>query len=419
MVKRIFCLLAAVFLFTASVFASDSSDHPNTLGVVQQDLSFLGLNYYNSMATGVKSYYIANDNKVDKLLRTTAASPIDLSNKHLYLFFSCPDISSMTLSKCFFSLAGDVTFSTLRFYGANLSGDYYYLTRICDLTLGSSRTMGDISYYQLDPFSFENDGFDALVIYGLVESGTLIHTFSVSSAATVSGSSSDVFYLDQVYFYPPTYMVKASVKLSEITSQPLFQYYDSYMTIYPYSAGVEFGSIDGTVSSDDYGQLMGTVYGSSTISLNETGSFTPSSSSLTMASAALSVSYGSDGGLVDEVFVQGETLDQIAGDMSKIVEDMQAKQDTANDIGGATSEDQITGTQETISTGTAALDTFSNSAVSGLTDVSAQMQGYSALLAATVPSMLAFGEGDPLYWQLIGSISLAAIVIIARGLLRR
>lgn len=424
MVKRVFFLFLALWILAAPVFAAGSTDHPNSVGQNFISPNFVGMGYFSSQQSTVyKDFMVAADGLISKYYGSF--SDISLSSyPYLYLFYSIP---YRTYDN--FSLEFDITISaenlglsSAKLYGGTVStATDISLTYLLPLYIDDRHSYNGCSFVNLTaggPY-FTNVKYDYFVVELVCNSDSYIDrsvTFSERSSLSGSSSGSGTWQVNSV---PSTSYVLNASSSSPSASYALFQQREingvNYFFLNRSSSGT-----NSTVSSNPFTNLFqGTTSDSSILSLTSSGTISVSDYGTTMVYSSASMLYGNDGGLVDEVFDQGETLDQIAGDMSQIVEDMQAKQDAANDIGGATSEDQISGTQETISTGTAALDTFSNSAVSGLTDVSAQMQGYSALLAATVPSMLAFGEGDPLYWQLIGSISLAAIVIIARGLLRR
>lgn len=133
-----------------------------------------------------------------------------------------------------------------------------------------------------------------------------------------------------------------------------------------------------------------------------------------MAYGFLSAWYGDDGGLVDTVKHMDGTLDGIAEDMAQILEDVDAEDDFANDVGGAATDDDIADADATLSTGLASLD--AGAEVAG--DVGAFVApaaGYIQLMTATVGPLLNFGNGV-MYWAVFAVLIAAVLIFIIRRL---
>ena len=101
------------------------------------------------------------------------------------------------------------------------------------------------------------------------------------------------------------------------------------------------------------------------------------------------------------------TLDGIADNMQTIVDDMQAKKNAGEDIGGTTSTETISGTQETLSSGTQSFDTFTDTATGQLDSITSGASGYASLMTMAVPVILNFGPSS------IGPLHIALLVIVA------
>lgn len=114
-----------------------------------------------------------------------------------------------------------------------------------------------------------------------------------------------------------------------------------------------------------------------------------------------------DAEAVAELQKANATLTKISGDMDKFVSHQQEVDDTANNIGGTTSEDTISNTSTDFNSGSGTLDDFTNTATDQLDTMTAAGSGYSALMAAALPVMLNFGPGS------LGPLHIALLVIVA------
>lgn len=133
-----------------------------------------------------------------------------------------------------------------------------------------------------------------------------------------------------------------------------------------------------------------------------------SSSNNILMYGQLDYTYHNDGGIVDNVAHMTDTLDGVASNMQKVVDDMQAHKDAGEDIGGTTSTDTISGTQETLSSGTQSFDTFTDTATDQLDSITSGASGYASLMTMAVPVILNFGPSGG-----IGPLHIALLVIVA------
>lgn len=115
-----------------------------------------------------------------------------------------------------------------------------------------------------------------------------------------------------------------------------------------------------------------------------------------------------DAEAVAELQKANATLTKISGDMDKFVSHQQEVDDTANNIGGTTSEGTISNTSTDFNSGSGTLDDFTDTATDQLDTMTAAGSGYSALMAAALPVMLNFGPPGSL-----GPLHIALLVIVA------
>lgn len=402
MVKRVCCLFLVAWLLTAPVLALD-----NTVGVIQADLRYAGF----SIGHVTNINYPSTNNVVNKSYDNTA--DINLNGQTVYFFYTIPSGVETVVLDGYIEIACPMYTDDLKFYKTTKSLWEGELIELGKPSLSSGGWSAGGCAYTYS--RIECDLTDAtFLIIGWTAGAYDIYldmAIAFSEQGTTSGTSG---YIDtQAYnTYTDIYTMN--------TSDPIWTYYPGYNTVYNSANYITFAQGATTIPSHrDSLSLYGQSY---------SGTLTADSGSSYRTASEFSIVYGDDGGLVDEVFDQGdtldqiedetfdqgETLDQIAGDMTKIVEDMQAKADTADDIGGATSEDTITGTQETMSTG---LDGLSSglTVVQDIDTISAPASGYIGLLSATVTPMLNFGNGV-LYWALFAMIIGSVILFILRRL---
>lgn len=426
MVKRVFFLFLALWILAAPVLAVD-----NTIGVVQQDLNFVGLSIGDPSDIGYRSF----DGKTIPKFKKTMSS-VSLVGKDIYFFFEWPELADTMSVQCDLGLSTYMTGPNQDgWWGYQRTnwndGELVYLNATENSFMGSSYNEG-MRGYTMTSTIVTNDSYEYLVfkMHYTASSGSLDMDFTFSESASISGSYSGTNAASTI-----------SVATSPSSAWEIVLNVDTYSTVlYQYGEGTyrwwdpNMGIIEAYINTPFHSGSGGIKFTeaasseSGSLTLSESGSLTASTAFDIMAYGLARATYGNDGGLVDEVFDigdtldsiesetfdQGETLDQIAGDMSQIVEDMQAKQDAANDIGGSTSEDQISGTQESMSTGMGGLSSGLE-VVQDMAIISAPSTMYINLLTATVAPMLNFGNGV-LYWALFAMIIGSVILFILRRL---
>lgn len=121
-----------------------------------------------------------------------------------------------------------------------------------------------------------------------------------------------------------------------------------------------------------------------------------------------SVVHSDDSEAVEQLQQINKSLDGVAANMQKVVDDMQAKKDAGNDIGGTTSPDTVSGNQATLNSGTQSFDTFTDTATGQLDSITSGASGYAALMTMAMPAILNFGPSGG-----IGPLHIALLVIVA------
>lgn len=428
MAKRVFFLFLALWILAAPVLAVD-----NTVGVVQQDLQLVGLCIESSFTeTPAFDFYANEYGAIPK--RLSGTSDLSLNNQYVYLVFTAPNFVGQCEVRGNFTLSSILDTSDLIWYGGvrDSSSLGYARISLTEITSGKYRNrvaQGGNTSFNIYTLNFFSDRYDYYVCcFQNTTSGAMLSRgLSFSESASVSGSYNGKGYMNDVMVVVPEYEIEADLIMTDDTSTPIFQLYDSYDTIYAYSAGFQLGTITGKANGGSTENVfVGSSKDSGTMSLSSSGTLSASTPSANIAYGMLSAVYGGDGGLVDEVFDigdtldsiesetfdQGDTLDQIAGDMSQIVEDMQAKQDTANDIGGATTQDQIDNASATVTTGTAAINDFSDTALGSVQSHVGIFNGYAGLIGNALTIMGNFGTGAlGTSWLLLVTVMIAMIAI--------
>lgn len=526
MVKRFYCLglvLLLVCSFCAPVFAG-STAHPNQLGVEQFDIEFLGYNPSSASVSSLSNWYPAVDGSVTKFFypydSSDGSAGYDLTDKHLFLFYSVPDLriyEGKYQFDIFLSLA-DRTEASLNYarfyYGLGTGSDAISLSGGWSLSVDSIKwTTG---YRSLNMrLSYDNAGYffnayDYIVLELVFNSGYLDRDITFAESATLSGgTSSDIVTLSpsgsgsisttgRVGFASLTnaYSINSSMTntynnvgsaLLNIspygssghyvahftTLDILSKIFGSATTLTPTSSTIIRTADSGTVSMPSYTGSLTSTQASRSIS----GSVSAKTNTTVMISSSARVVAGNDGGLVDEVFNQGvtldsmdtelidqgttldgikteqadqgktldrmeteqkdqgktldrmeteqtdqgKTLDDIAANMQTVVDDLEAHYAAAEDIGGSTSQSTINSTQATLSSGVQAMDSFVDNSVSQSDNLIFGSSGYRNFIGMAFPVMVNMGANasgwSPLSIAIFLSVSISVVGFFIRRIL--
>lgn len=466
MVKR-FCCLGLVLLlicsFSAPVFAV-STAHPNSVGQNSISPSLVGISISDSSGSGsgVWPMFFSEDSvSIEKLY--SSYGPFSLSSyPYVFFVFSVPSsyysYCDLAFDLAVATSAAPTVSSAYLFTGSGSGSNYISLSGGWNVTLDlvNYRSSNELTLISCSRSGITLGEADYLVLQVHMSGCNLVSnvTFSQSVSSSLSGSLN-----------MSSVKSSGSVNLGNVATT----YYGTNVSSYPSSYGflrvvqasdgkyyIGFNDADNLKYALPNITSSSSFSGSAPISLNmsSSGGLSSSSVTTTMVRADAQLIYGDDGGLVDEVFNQGvtldsmetelidqgktldgikteqvdqgktldrmeteqtdqgKTLDDIAANMQTVVDDLQAQYDTAEDIGGATSESTINSTQATLSSGTASLN--SGLEVAGdVASVSSPAGMYIGLMTATVTPMLNFGNGV-LYWALFAILIGSVILFILR-----
>lgn len=186
-------------------------------------------------------------------------------------------------------------------------------------------------------------------------------------------------------------------------STPLWQYYDSYHTIYWKSAGARFAYLKSTslslagdlsISAGLYGVIR------TTFERTSLADYPPIRLTATRTD--------DDAEAVSELQKANTTLTKISADMDKLVNHQQEVDDTADNIGGTTSDGTISNTSTDFNSGTGTVDDFSTEATSHSQSLLHLTSGFSDLMTMATPVLLNFGPSGG-----IGPLHIALLIVIA------
>ena len=417
--KKIF-LRAYVTLLLASVLAvpgfaaSSSSTTSNAVGAGEGSSPLLAFCYYYAIKQDIEIDFSAFDGSIYRIDGTGDSK--SLSNCWLYFVFRMPphepDLSfdfafdfPLTATRCISQAAYPTS------TGFHLSTGYYEFTdsefgSYNDSSYGDGRAwvrcssddFPSYSEYRTIALYVPSGSID---FYANGKIGGLDLTPSIdSSAISLSGHSSAV-------------TAKFSPRSSSRWDSSL-----NLFTINTTSSGIQYIRL---AQFGTTGNLY-SMFSDSPVSIPQTSvsvsgsvrnpSYSASSAELSSSNnilmyGQLNYTYHNDGGIVDNVAHMTDTLDGIADNMQTVIDDMQAHKDAGEDIGGTTSTETISGTQETLSSGTQSFDTFTDTATDQLDTITSGASGYASLMTMAVPVILNFGPSS------IGPLHIALLVIVA------
>lgn len=418
MARRVSCIVLTVLMVALMVMPcfAGSTVHTNSIGSNEVPLTFVGINFYEDSVSSVTPYFICDESGViDKNLGVSSYVKFD-TYPYLYLIFQVPKVFYSNISYSFdISIAtsqaptisdiklykgvGDISSGISLSYPASTDWSYKYVPKSQLTSISFSSNVK--SYNRPDYFVICINITDCNLLCGLTFSQSVgassgkINMSNIKSSGTV-----DLGNVKSAYAGTGAIAANALFTVAKTTSG--IEY------LYPTQTYTWKNAFSNITSSSS-------LSGSATLSLDaSSNSIGLSSYTTTMVRAEGSIVYGDDGGLVDEVFDIGDNVESIAGNMQTLIDDYQAKKDTAEDIGGATSEDTISNTQETLGSGSSSLN--SGLSVAGdVSSVSSPAGMYVGLMTATVAPLLNFGNGV-LYWALFAILIGSVILFIMRRL---
>lgn len=115
-----------------------------------------------------------------------------------------------------------------------------------------------------------------------------------------------------------------------------------------------------------------------------------------------------DAEAVAELQKANATLTKISGDMDKFVSHQQEVDDTADNIGGTTSDGSISNTSTDFNSGIGTVDDFSNEATSHSKSLLHLTSGFADLMTMATPIILNFGPDGK-----IGPLHIALLIVVA------
>ena len=343
-------------------------------------------------------------------------STLDVTSIDLYIPFVAPSDNVIARLALLCSTA-DLSVSGSVQAGAFGSGIFYphYDLNFSEWDYGYS-TVGSNALtntaYQVDTSSVPAADFAWFVHIRLSGSATLLLSDS-SIARLTSSFASHSITIDNKDSSISLSQRNGSFTLRDFnvtsSSGSYRSYYDSNKYVLTALSGIVFKASAGQTVTLSNGDITGTATNRDS-SFNLPSQTVVSSGSLSrdVNTIRLSASRNDDDAeAVAELQKANATLTKISGDMDKFVSHQQEVDDTANNIGGTTSEDTISNTSTDFNSGSGTLDDFTDAATDQLDTMTAAGSGYAALMAAALPVMLNFGPGS------LGPLHIALLVIVA------
>lgn len=195
----------------------------------------------------------------------------------------------------------------------------------------------------------------------------------------------------------------------EISSSGSYKsYYDATKYVSVAMSGLTWKLRSSSKISVDNGSISGTLTTRNS-SFIDPSEIMVSSVSADVNSIMLVASRNDDDAeAVAELQKANATLTKISGDMDKFVSHQQEVDDTANNIGGTTSDGSISNTSTDFNSGIGTVDDFSNEATSHSDSLISLGAGFSSLMTMATPVLLNFGpEGH------IGPLHIALLIVVA------
>lgn len=268
------------------------------LGEVQKDLNFVGFSIGNN---GAFPTYFAIDGTVKK---ATTTPDVYTGTQTIYFYWDWPYLVDEVSISATYMIAGDYRIVSGAWYGASMTG-----WNSCELTYLGSAVMASGKH---DKTSTQNS------VYQKILAGPYMY---LVLAVTPDSSSENKLYRSYTYNFAANVTTNATNATEYLytynTSDPIWQYYGQYGTIYNRSEGTVFAR---------------GVLGVPSISGRMTGSMTTNSSTDVMASAFAAVTYGDDSGLQASIDDQTQVIQKEQDETQQTIKDETEKQTSA--IGG-------------------------------------------------------------------------------------
>lgn len=187
-------------------------------------------------------------------------------------------------------------------------------------------------------------------------------------------------------------------------------YYDAGKYVQVALSGIVFKASAGQTVTLSNGDISGTATIKDSFFTNPKETFSSNGIVTRVADTIrLSASRNDDDAeAVAELQKANATLTKISGDMDKFVSHQQEVDDTANNIGGTTSDGSISNTSTDFNSGIGTVDDFSTEATSHSKSLLHLTSGFADLMTMATPVILNFGpEGH------IGPLHIALLIVIA------
>lgn len=187
-------------------------------------------------------------------------------------------------------------------------------------------------------------------------------------------------------------------------------YYDAGKYVQVALAGMSFKANAGQTVTLSNGNISGTATNSDSHFTMPSEHFrTSGSSSRVVNTIRLSASRSDDDAeAVAELQKANATLTKISGDMDKFVNHQQEIDDTADNIGGTTSDGSISNTSTDFNSGIGTVDDFSTEATSHSQSLLHFTSGFTDLMTMATPVILNFGPDGH-----IGPLHIALLIVVA------
>lgn len=426
-------LLLASVLAVPGIAASTSSTISNAVGAGEGSSPLLAFCYYYAIKQDIEIDFSAFDGAVYRIDGTGDAKA--LSDCWLYFLFRMPphepDLSfdfafdfPLTATRCITQAA----YPTSK--GFDLSEGYYEFSSsefgsYNDSSYGDGRAWVRCSSDDFPSYSeyrtialyvpsgsinfYSNNSVSGLTLSPSVDNSVLrLNSRSGDLSATVKNPAVTAYFSPRRTYWSKTYnLFEISSTSSGLQYVRLAQNGSSESYFYklfgesPVSVPSSSSTVSGSVALEGASGYVGNpTYSADSANLSGSGNI--------LMYGQLNYTYHNDGGITDNVAHMTDTLDGVAANMQKVVDDMQAKKDAGNDIGGTTSPDTVSGNQATLNSGTQSFDTFTDTATGQLDSITSGASGYAALMTMAMPAILNFGPSGG-----IGPLHIALLVIVA------
>lgn len=414
-------LLLTLVLSVSASAASTSSSIDNAVGAGEGSNPLLAFCYYYAIKNDIEIDFSAFDGAVYRIDGTGDAK--SLSNCWLYFVFRMPphepDLSfdfafdfPLTVTRCISQAAYPTS------TGFHLSTGYYEFSdsefgSYNDSSYGDGRAWVRCSSDDFPSYSeyrtialfvpsgsidfYSNNSVSGLTLSPSVNTSVFaLHSRSGDFTATIKNPAVTAYFSPRTTYWDKTYnLFEVSSTSSGLQYIRLAQNGSSSSYFYklfgnsPVSVPASSASASGSVNLDAAsGYLANPTYSADSAALSGSGNI--------LLFAQLNYTYHNDGGIVDNVAHMTDTLDGMASNLQTITDDFTAREDVGNDIGGTTTDGQISSGASGMSTGSSSL----SDGIAGLpsfASIIAPTSGFIGFLTVPIQQIFAFGNGYLLY----------------------